>query len=132
MLREGQWQDRRLIPAEWVKHSTRAVTPVSEMHPVTLRSEPFGYGYMWWVWDGSFASGPYRGAYTASGAHGQWISVLPALDMVVVHVASWSSTGPRRSVDRPDYYRLLDLLTGRQPASEEELRKWKEAAASHP
>ena len=132
MLREGQWQDHRLIPAEWVERSTRAVTPASEMHPDTLRSEPFGYGYMWWVWDGPFASGPYHGAYTASGAHGQWISVLPALDMVVVHVASWSSTGPRHSVDRPDYYRLLDLLTVKQPASEEELRKWKEAATSRP
>jgi hypothetical protein len=52
--------------------------------------------------------------------------------MVVVHVASWSSTGPRHSVDRPDYYRLLDLLTGKQPASEDELRKWKEAATSRP
>jgi CubicO group peptidase (beta-lactamase class C family) len=132
MLREGQWQDRRLIPAEWVRRSTSVVTPIAEMHPEPMRSGPFGFGYMWWVWDGSFASGSYHGAYTASGAHGQWISVLPVLDMVVVHVASWSSTGPRHSVDRPDYYRLLDLLTGKQPASEDELRKWKEAATSRP
>jgi CubicO group peptidase (beta-lactamase class C family) len=130
MLRQGRWQDRRLIPAEWVRRSTKVVTPLAEMHPETMQSGPFGYGYMWWVWDGPFASGPYHGAYTASGAHGQWISVLPALDMVVVHVASWSSTGPRHSVDKPDYYRLLDLLTGKRPASEAELRQWKEAAAS--
>jgi CubicO group peptidase (beta-lactamase class C family) len=130
MLREGQWQDHRLIPADWVRRSTSVVTPVAEMHPETLRSGPFGFGYMWWIWDGPFASGPYRGAYTASGAHGQWISVLPTLDMVVVHMAFWSSTGPRHSVDKPDYYRLLDLLTGKKPASEEELQKWKEAANS--
>ena len=128
MLREGQWQDRRLIPAEWVRRSTKVVTPIAEMHPASMQSGPFGFGYMWWVWDGPFASGPYQGAYTASGAHGQWISVLPALDMVVVHAAFWSSTGPRHSVDKPDYYRLLDLLTGKRPASEEELQKWKEAA----
>jgi len=130
MLREGQWQDRRLIPAEWVRRSTTVVTPLAQMHPETMQSGPFGFGYMWWVWDGPFASGPYHGAYTASGAHGQWISVLPALDMVVVHAAFWSSTGPRHSVDKPDYYRLLDLLTGKRPASEEELRQWKEAANS--
>jgi CubicO group peptidase (beta-lactamase class C family) len=128
MLREGQWQDRRLIPAEWVRRSTSVVTPLAEMHPEALQSGPFGFGYMWWVWDGPFASGPYQGAYTASGAHGQWISVLPALDMVVVHAAFWSSTGPRHSVDKPDYYRVLDLLTGKRPASEEELRQWKETA----
>jgi CubicO group peptidase (beta-lactamase class C family) len=128
MLREGQWQDRRLIPAEWVRRSTSVVTPIAEMHPATMQSGPFGFGYMWWVWNGPFASGPYQGAYTASGAHGQWISVLPALDMVVIHAAFWSSTGPRHSVDKPDYYRLLDLLTGKRPASEVELRQWKEAA----
>jgi CubicO group peptidase (beta-lactamase class C family) len=128
MLRQGQWQDRQLIPAKWVRRSTSVVTPLPEMHPETLQSGPFGFGYMWWVWDGLFASGPYQGAYTASGAHGQWISVLPVLDMVVVHVASWSSTGPRHSVDKPDYYRLLDLITGKHPASEAELRQWKEAA----
>ena len=128
MLREGQWQDRRLIPAEWVRRSTKVVTPIAEMHPASMQSGPFGFGYMWWVWDGPFASGLYQGAYTASGAHGQWISVLPALDMVVVHVASWSSTGPRHSVDKPDYYRVLDLLTEKRPASEAEMRKWKETA----
>jgi hypothetical protein len=63
---------------------------------------------------------------------GQWITVLPKLDMVVVHTVSWSPPGgPRHSVDKPDYYRLLDLLTGNRPASEEEMRTWKKAATSN-
>jgi CubicO group peptidase (beta-lactamase class C family) len=127
MLRDGRWRDRQIIPADWVKRSTRAVVPFSEQHPEFMTSGPFGYGYMWWVWDGSFATGPYKGAYTASGAHGQWISVLPELDMVVAHKTFWSSTKDRRhSVRRDNYYRLLDLLTGTHPASAEELRQWKE------
>ena len=133
MLRNGRWQDCQIIPADWVRRSTRVTTHISEMHPEFMQSGPFGFGYMWWVWDGVYASGPYQGAYTASGAHGQWITILPARDMVVVHTAFWSSTGgPRHSVDRPDYYRLLDLLTGKRPASEEELQKWKTASASRP
>jgi len=133
MLRNGRWQDRQIIPADWVRRSTRVTTHISEMHPEFMQSGPFGFGYMWWVWDGPYASGPYKGAYTASGAHGQWITILPALDMVVVHTAFWSSTGgPRHSVDRPDYYRLLDLLTGKRPASEEELQKWTAGATSRP
>jgi len=51
--------------------------------------------------------------------------------MVVVHTASWSPAGsPRHSVAMPSYYRLLDLLTGVQPASKEELRKWTQNAAA--
>ena len=133
MLRNGRWQDRQIIPADWVRRSTRVTTHISAMHPEFMQSGPFGFGYMWWVWDGAYASGPYKGAYTASGAHGQWITILPALDLVVVHTASWSATGgSRHSVDKPDYYRLLDLLTGKHPASQEELRKWKAAATFQP
>ena len=55
------------------------------MNPEPLRQETFGYGYMWWVWDGSTAVGAYRGAYTARGAFGQFITVLPELDLVIAH-----------------------------------------------
>lgn len=112
MLRRGRWEEKQIIPARWVRRSTKVTTPISEMHPEFMLSGPLGYGYMWWVWDGRSASGAYRHAYTASGAHGQWITVLPALDMVVAHKASWSSTGgERHSVERGDYFHLLDLLT---------------------
>ena len=116
------------IPADWVKRSTKVVTPIAKLHPDFMQSGPSGYGYMWWVRDASFAAGPYQGAYTASGSHGQWITVLPALDIVVVHKASWSTTGgPKHSVRITDSDRLLDLLTGVHPASAVELRQWKEA-----
>jgi hypothetical protein len=74
---------------------------------------------MWWIWDGPFATGPYRGAYTATGAFGQFITILPALDMVVAH-----KTWPAGNVDLKEYLRLLDLLTGKQPASAAELNLW--------
>ena len=129
MLRKGKWERRQLIPADWVVRSTRVVTPNSELHPDFMRSDPLGFGYMWWVWDGTFATGPYKGAYTANGDHGQWITILPALDIVVAHKASWSPTdGPRHSVEIPKYLRLLDLLTEKHPASAEELRQWKKSA----
>jgi CubicO group peptidase (beta-lactamase class C family) len=119
MLRQGKWKDRQLIPAEWVSRSTRVVTPINELHPDFMQTGPSGYGYLWWVWDGKFATGPYRGAFSAQGAHGQWICVLPALDMVVAHKASWSSTGgPQHSVEMAQFYRLLDLLTNPHPLSQ--------------
>jgi len=50
------------------------------------RSTRWGYGYMWWVWDAPpGGDGPFAGAYTGMGAAGQYITVLPRLDMVVAH-----------------------------------------------
>jgi CubicO group peptidase (beta-lactamase class C family) len=108
MLREGRWNDRQLVPRAWVHESTRPVTRVSEMNPERHRKGPFGYGYLWWVWDGQWATGPYEGAYTGLGAVGQQITVLPKLDMVVVH-----KTAPRqgvRGVSHTQYLEVLDLL----------------------
>ena len=107
MLREGNWAGRQVVPRDWVRESTRAFTPVSEMNPEGRRGGPFGYGYLWWVWDGPHATGPYRGAYTGLGAVGQHISVLPALDLVVAHK---TRPGQGRSVSHREYLEVLDLL----------------------
>jgi CubicO group peptidase (beta-lactamase class C family) len=122
MLRQGQWRDQQIIPADWVRRSTSALTPLAQMQPASSRAGPFGYGYMWWIWDGPFAAGPYRGAYTAMGSFGQDITILPAVDMVVAH-----KTWPTGSVNLKEYLRLLDLLTGKKPASPAELALWEDA-----
>jgi len=85
MLRGGRWHDRQVIPAGWVKEMIRVTTPVEQMQPERNRSRGFGYGVMWWIWDGDRATGAFEGAYTAKGYMGQFITVLPALDMVVAH-----------------------------------------------
>jgi CubicO group peptidase (beta-lactamase class C family) len=123
MLRQGKWGDRQLIPADWVSRSTAIRTPRTEMRPKALRlAGPMGYGYMWWRWDEPYATGPYEGAYTAAGAYGQFITVLPALDMVVAH-----KTRPPGHVDLRDYLPLLDMLTGKRPASAAGMFFWNHA-----
>lgn len=107
MLREGNWNGAQIVPAAWVRESTRAFTPVTEMNPPQRRKGPFGYGYLWWVWDGPQAAGPYRGAYTGLGAVGQQITILPALNLVVVHK---TQPGGGRSVSHQQYIQVLDTL----------------------
>jgi CubicO group peptidase (beta-lactamase class C family) len=107
MLREGNWNGRQLVPQNWVREITRPFTPVSEMNPERRRAGPFGYGHLWWVWDGPHATGGYRGAYTGLGAVGQQITVLPVLDMVVVHK---TRPGQGRSVSHQQYLEVLDVL----------------------
>ena len=107
MLREGNWNGTQVVPAAWVRESTRAFTPVSEMNPPQRRKGPFGYGYLWWVWDGPQATGPYRGAYTGLGAVGQQITIMPALNLVVVHK---TQPGGGRSVSHQQFLQVLETL----------------------
>jgi CubicO group peptidase (beta-lactamase class C family) len=86
MLRGGRWGSRQVVPRSWVRRSTALVTPASEV----ARTSPFvpglGYGYLWWVFDPAAHRGtPLEGAFTASGAFGQFITVVPRLDMVIAH-----------------------------------------------
>jgi CubicO group peptidase (beta-lactamase class C family) len=106
MLYEGDWGGEQLIPAEWTRNISSVVTPLEEMNPASRRDGYFGYGYMWWVWDGPRAVGPFAGAYTGRGALGQWISVFPAVDLVIAHktdpddgTTSWDS-----------WHRMLELV----------------------
>ena len=89
IARGGKWNGTQVIPETWVRKMTSLVTPMNEMNPPAYRSlatgDRWGYGYMWWVWDAPGSKGPFAGAYSAMGAFGQYITVLPALDMVITH-----------------------------------------------
>src|SRR6185503_16667304 len=109
-LRRGSWNGRQLVPADWIDETTRPFTPVSQMNPVRRREGPFGYGYLWWVWDGAAATGPYEGAYGGHGAIGQHIMVFPKLDLVVAHKTSpgqRDAQGRARSVSHPQFLEVI-------------------------
>ena len=69
-LHQGQWGDQQIVPAEWVEASTRKYIG-GTLQP--------GYGYQWWVTT--------YGATMALGYQGQYIIVMPELDLVVVFVS---------------------------------------------
>jgi inosine-uridine nucleoside N-ribohydrolase/CubicO group peptidase (beta-lactamase class C family)/leucyl aminopeptidase (aminopeptidase T) len=78
-LNEGRWQDRQILPAEWVRESTRRHLPWPD--PETEYGTQ-GYGYQWW----HTLTPPETGAFeifAAVGNGGQRILVVPALRMVV-------------------------------------------------
>ncbi|MBM3860014.1 MAG: hypothetical protein FJ395_10230 [Verrucomicrobia bacterium] len=78
-LRGGQWEGKQVVPAAWVKDS------------VTFHSDAGtsgGYGYLWWISKSGLhfpnATLP-EGSYSARGAGGHYILVVPPLDLVIVH-----------------------------------------------
>jgi len=107
MLNEGRWNGEEIIPREWAKRIVSVVTPLEEMNPPRRRDGYLGYGYMWWLWDGPRAVGPFEGAYTARGAMGQWITVFPALDLVIAHK---TNRVYRRTTSWSSYERFIELL----------------------
>jgi len=115
MLRGGAWAGRQLVPRDWVQRMVTPVTRVADMNPESYRKGPFGYGYLWWIWDGPFNTGPYRHAYSGIGAVGQFITVLPELDMVVAHKTEPRAGGA--SVSRPDYLSVIDAVIASRCAS---------------
>ena len=107
MLREGEWNGTQIVPRAWARRIVTPVTRRDEMNPERHRQGPFGYGYLWWVWDGPAATGPFEGAYTGIGAVGQYITVLPKLDLVIAHK---TVPGGDRTVTRPQYLSLVEGL----------------------
>jgi CubicO group peptidase (beta-lactamase class C family) len=107
MLNEGNWDGRQILSPEWARRIVSVVTPLEEMNPVRRRDGYFGYGYMWWVWDGPRAVGPFEGAYTGRGAVGQWITVLPAVDLVIAHK---TNSVYRRTTSWASWHRMLELI----------------------
>ncbi len=105
MLRDGVWDGRRLLPEGWAAKISAVVTPVEEMHPEPMRDGEFGYGTMWWIWDGPNVPAGLEGAYTARGAYGQFITVIPGLGMVVSH-----KTVPDAQTPWSDYSGILSRL----------------------
>jgi CubicO group peptidase (beta-lactamase class C family) len=108
MLRNGRWRQQQVVPAGWVTRSTRVVTPAREMNPPALRTGGLGYGYLWWILERP-PSDPLAGSYSARGAYGQFILVVPRLDLVVAHKRAVTE-GDERSVSWPEFMGAVDRL----------------------
>jgi len=108
MLREGEWNGRPVVSREWIRKITSPITRSSQMNPEGLRNGRFGYGYLWWVFDGPRAVGPFEGAYSGWGAYGQYITVFPKLKLVVAHKVNPEAT--QKTVSMDQYLTLLDKI----------------------
>ena len=93
-LNEGEWKGEQLVPAAWVEESTTA-------HNSGAGDSTGSYGYQWWI--RSFTTGGYGtyatpyatasyDAYFAFGHGGQFIYVVPELNLVTVFASDCQSS----------------------------------------
>jgi CubicO group peptidase (beta-lactamase class C family) len=107
MLRNGRWKDEQIIPADWIKKTTAVVSTRKQAVEEKTAYYHFGYGYLWWIWDEPYNKGAYQNAYSATGAYGQFITVLPKLDVVVAFKTKYDY-GRQTSTDV--YLKFLEKL----------------------
>jgi CubicO group peptidase (beta-lactamase class C family) len=99
-LRDGDWDGVQVVPADWVRDSTAP--------HVTAGTMASSYGYQWWVDDDK---------YMMQGYGGQFVYVLPALDLVVVFTGAlpqWSFFTPRGLLS--DYIEAAVITDNALPA----------------
>ncbi len=80
-LQEGRWNGRQVVPAEWVRRSTRR-------HAEGWPHRYGAYGYLWWL----PPDDPWE-SFAAVGYGGQFLYVVPELDMLLVTTATIESKG---------------------------------------
>jgi len=118
MLDFGVWNGKIIFPGDWTRYMTTLITQFKDINPTGLRNggepERWGYGLLWWVWDepnypGYTYIGFMQGAYSAMGTGGQYITVLPAKDMVVVHQVDIDKNS-RSAVSPSSYMAMLSMI----------------------
>jgi len=77
--RDGEWDGRQVIPAEWVADSARP--HVADTAPASPDFN-VGYGYQWWIYNHGDDGKPFM--YGTWGWGGQFALVVPDLDLVAV------------------------------------------------
>jgi len=92
LLREGVWEGEQIVSKEWVDEMTSP--KIEDVFPDDP-DQDWGYGYLWWTMDGPSTGGPR--VYAALGYGGQYLFVVPELDLVAVF-NGWNIYRPQPSV----------------------------------
>ena len=101
-LRNGAWRGRQLIPRDWVQESTASYSDVGDAG---------GYGYLWWIAKPGKHLPSVRlpeSSYSARGAGGHYILIIPTLDFVLVHRVNTDIAG--RQVTAAQFGELVRLI----------------------
>jgi hypothetical protein len=68
---------------------------------------------LWWVWDApvwpGLVTGPYQSAFSAIGANGQYITVLPVMNLVLAHKVDFDEDGSRH-ISPGEFHTILQML----------------------
>jgi CubicO group peptidase (beta-lactamase class C family) len=99
-LAGGKYEGCQIVPEEWVRRSTKGQITTGNLIPFSSK-----YGYYWWI-----GREHGRDLYFANGYGGQFIVVVPDLELVMVATSNWNFLGTRAT---EQWYTILDMLINR-------------------
>lgn len=100
----GKWQDQQIISQEWVRNATDAINDI--------RDE--GYGYGWWIFSYRVAGREIK-AFYAGGNGGQYVIVIPELDLnIVIFAGNYN----QRVMHKPKYEYVRDYILPAIPSGD--------------
>jgi CubicO group peptidase (beta-lactamase class C family) len=97
-LHNGKWGNQQVIPRSWIEQSVA---------PHAVINDRNRYGYQWWSYSDEAAAENHlaiNDAFLAVGRGGQYIWVVPHLELVVVSTAWNDSNGKHSS---PMFFRYI-------------------------
>lgn len=103
VLNHGQWKEKQIVPAAYVD---RATSPIKQAYGSSA------YGYFWWVQEVTIEGKVYR-CKQGRGAGGQFLFIIPQLDLVIVATAHNAGMGNMLREIAED---LIPAFVGRSPA----------------
>jgi CubicO group peptidase (beta-lactamase class C family) len=107
-LNKGKWNGEQIISENWIEKSTKNIYPLKRIKPGIVQ----GYGYFWWV--GKFKSKTSDlivDGFFAAGNGGQYIIILPSVDMVVVFTGhDYDTPGMTKTIKIVEDYILPAIL----------------------
>jgi CubicO group peptidase (beta-lactamase class C family) len=98
-LKDGIWEGKQLVPAEWVKASVTSAMSVED------EGRHWGYGFQWWLQP--YRKSPEKFAWAARGFGGQELRVVPEYNLIVV-LTGWDILP---SAEEPRHDELERVIT---------------------
>jgi len=106
-LQRGNWGGHQVVSSDWIDRSTSLHTHFTTF----LGDTRNGYGYLWWRSTERYA-GHTAEMFFANGNGGQYIFVIPSLDLVVVFTGeNYNSDAQNRPFEILDTY-VLPAVVG--------------------
>jgi CubicO group peptidase (beta-lactamase class C family) len=108
-LNEGRWQGKQIVSPDWVRESTSNHVPAGQI-PAAARAD--GYGYQWWL-SSLNCDGKQFASYSARGRGGQFILVVPSLQLVAVFTSPPENELTFQPLDLMQKYVLPAVIGGK-------------------
>jgi CubicO group peptidase (beta-lactamase class C family) len=104
-LQQGRWGGRQLVSADWVRLTTASQEDAVNVETGQMQTIDW-YGYLWWLRGPGYYDDR-SNAIVAYGYGGQFIVVLPELNMIVVTTATYAVPSAQAYTQEQAVYALI-------------------------